>query len=75
MDVGLKVEDVFVIFYYDIFDFTKSKLFNYKIKIHSLCTWKDIINVIEKQKLFKDDEVLNLKLFLQHPDVWRSSNG
>ena len=74
LEAGLKVEDVFVIFYYDIFDFTKSKLFDYKIKIHSLCTWKDIINVIENQNLFKNDEVLNLKLFLNKPDVWRQSN-
>ena len=74
LEAGLKIKDVFVIFYYDIFDFTKSKLFDYKIKIHSLCTWKDIINVIENQNLFKNDEVLNLKLFLKKPDVWRQSN-
>tara|TARA_Y100000590_G_scaffold231638_1_gene260983 strand:+ start:3331 stop:3981 length:651 start_codon:yes stop_codon:yes gene_type:complete len=72
---GLKVEDVFVIFYYDIFNFTKSKLFDYKIKIHSLCTWKNIIDVIEKQKIFKSDEIVNLKLFLAKPELWRKSNG
>ena len=54
---GLKIEDVFVIFYYDIFDYTKSKLFNYKVKMHSLCTWKDVLNFIEKNKIFKKNEI------------------
>ena len=48
---GLEIEDIFVIFYYDIFDFSKSPLINLKIKMHSLCTWKDIISVIEKKKI------------------------
>jgi len=72
-EVGLKVKDIFVIFYYDIFDFKASELSKMNVKIHSLCTWKDIINVISKRKLFSDNEIINLKFFLDFPEKWRQN--
>ena len=51
------VKDIFVIFYYDIFDFEDSVLSNLDVNIHYLCTWKDIISVIDMQnenKISKD---------------------
>ena len=71
---GLIVEDIFVIFYYDIFNFEDSALAKLNVKIHSLCTWNDIISVIEKRNLFSSNEVNNLKNFLHNPDDWRSKN-
>ena len=41
------------------------------INIHSLCTWKDIINYIESEKIYSENEVSNLKEFLEDPDKWR----
>ena len=72
---NLKVDDIFVIFYYDIFDFDKSPLFDLNIKIHSLCTWKDVIRVIENNKLYDDESINNLKYFLKKPDEWRKKNA
>ena len=69
---GLTVEDVFVIFYYNIFNFTKSPLFDLKVKIHFLCTWKDIISVIKKKKLYDDGDIANLNYFLSNPEDWRT---
>ena len=74
-NVGLKVQDIFVIFYYDIFDFKSSELSKLNIKIHSLCTWKDIINYIENEKIFNKSEISNLKEFLSSPNSWREKNG
>ena len=74
-NVGLKVQDIFVIFYYDIFDFKSSELSKLNIKIHSLCTWKDIINYIENEKIFSKSEISNLKEFLSSPDSWREKYG
>ena len=71
---GLKVRDIFVIFYYDIFDFQNSELSKLDVNIHSLCTWKDIIKVIEKNKIFKEKDVENLKEFLSSPNDWRKKN-
>ena len=69
---SLIVEDVFVIFYYNIFDFTKSPLYDFKVNIHFLCTWKDIINVVEKKKLYDDGDIANLNYFLSNPEDWRT---
>ena len=71
---GLIVKDIFVIFYYDIFNFENSVLSKLDVKIHSLCTWKDIISVIEKRNIFNPGDVNNLKQFLLNPDEWRRKN-
>ena len=73
-EAGLVVKDIFVIFYYDIFDFDSSVLSKLDVNIHSLCTWKDIISVIEKKKLFNKNDINNLKEFLINPDDWRLKN-
>ena len=72
---GLIVKDIFVIFYYDIFNFEDSVLSNLDVNIHSLCTWKDIISVIEKKNLYNQNEINNLKNFLSNPDDWRKNNA
>ena len=72
---GLEVSDIFVVFYYDIFDINKTPLGDMDIKIHSLCTWKNVINVISDKKLFSEKEINNLKIFLENPEVWRKNNA
>ena len=70
---SLIVEDVFVIFYYNIFDFKKSPVYDLKVKIHCLCTWKDIISVVKKNKLYDDADIDNLNYFLSNPEDWRAN--
>ena len=70
----LLVSDIFVIFYYDIFDLNKSPLGSMNISIHSLCTWKDIINFISNNNIYAQDKIENLKLFLSDPELWRKKN-
>ena len=72
---GLVVKDIFVIFYYDIFNFEESALSKLNVNIHSLCTWKDIISVLEKRKTFNQTDIKNLKEFLSKPDIWRAKNA
>jgi len=72
---GLTVKDIFVIFYYDIFNFEDSVLSKLDVKIHSLCTWKNIISVIEKRNLYNQNDIHNLKNFLYNPDDWRKNNA
>ena len=71
---GLIVNDIFVIFYYDIFNLENSVLSKLNVNIHSLCTWKDIISVIEKKNIYKENDIKNLKKFLSNPDDWRKDN-
>ncbi len=72
---GLEVKDIFVIFYYNIFNIENSILSKLDVKIHSLCTWKDIISVMEKRNLFSQEHIENLKKFLSNPDDWRIKNA
>ena len=72
---GLIVNDVFVIFYYDIFNLENSVLSKLNVNIHSLCTWKDIISIIEKKSIYKENDIKNLKKFLSNPDDWRKDNA
>ena len=74
-EMGLVVKDIFVIFYYDIFDFEESILSKLNVNIHSLCTWKDIISVLEKRNTFNQTDIENLKEFLSKPDKWRAKNA
>ena len=71
---GLIVKDIFVIFYYDIFKFEESALSKLNINLHSLCTWKDIISVLERRNTFNETDIENLKEFLSRPDDWRKKN-
>ena len=71
----LIVNDIFVIFYYDIFNLENSVLSKLNVNIHSLCTWKDILSVIEKKNIYKENDIKNLKKFLSNPDDWRKDNA
>ena len=71
-NVNLIISDIFVIFYYNIFDIKKSPLGSLDVKIHSLCTWKNIINIIKQKKLYSHQEIENLQKFLRNPDEWRA---
>ena len=70
--VNLNISDIFVIFYYDIFDIQKSPLGSLNVKMHSLCTWKNIINVIKQKNLYSYKQIVNLQNFLKNPDEWRA---
>ena len=71
---GLIVNDIFVIFYYDIFNLQDSPLSSFNVKIHSLCTWKNILNILIINKLYSNNEIKILEKFLEDPDKWRSTN-
>jgi len=71
-NANLRVSDIFVIFYYDIFDIKKTPLRSLNIKIHSLCTWKNIVELIKLKKLYSKKQIKNLEDFLEDPEQWRS---
>tara|TARA_B100000927_G_scaffold277828_1_gene259827 strand:- start:273 stop:908 length:636 start_codon:yes stop_codon:yes gene_type:complete len=74
-EAGLIIKDIFVIFYYDIFDFKKSDLSKLDVKIHSLCTWKNIVTYLEKNNVYNESEIHSLKEFLNDPQGWRKKHG
>ena len=68
---NINVSDIFVIFYYDIFDISKTPLASLDINMHYLCTWKNIINIVQKNEILSNTEINNLKFFLTEPEKWR----
>ena len=70
----LKVSDVFVIFYYNIFDVSQTPISSLNITIHSLCSWNNIVNVLSRKKIISKKNLDNLKLFLNDPKKWRKFN-
>lgn len=70
-NAGLKVTDIFVIFYYDIFDKLNSPIASLNVNMHYLCTWKNIINIIQNKKLYSDHDINSLQNFLDDPEKWR----
>ena len=70
-NANLKISDIFVIFYYDIFDIKKTSLGSRNVKIHSLCTWKFVIEVMKEKRLYSNEEIQYLEEFLKDPDLWR----
>ena len=67
----INVSDIFVIFYYDIFNLSKTPLATLNVNMHYLCTWKNIINIVQKNKILSVNEINNLKYFLSEPEKWR----
>ena len=68
---NINVSDIFVIFYYDIFNLSKTPFATLNVNMHYLCTWKNIINVVQKNKILSVNEINNLKYFLSEPEKWR----
>ncbi|MBI04854.1 MAG: orotate phosphoribosyltransferase [Pelagibacteraceae bacterium] len=72
---GLIVKDIFVIFYYNIFKLSKTSLSKLDVKIHYLCTWKDVLNVIKDNNIITKANQINLNDFIYDPINWRKKNG
>ena len=74
-NVGLKISDIFVIFYYDIFDIKETPLGSLDVNMHFLCSWKNIINVLTNTNMYSKEKIDNLNFFLNDPINWRKKNA
>ncbi len=74
-NIGLKISDIFVIFYYDIFDIKETALGSLDVNIHFLCSWKNIINVLSNNNIYGKEKIDNLNFFLNDPNGWRNKNA
>ncbi len=63
-DNNLSITDTFVIFYYDTFNSSKTELEKLGIKIHCLCNWNDILEIVKKEKMLLNSEILKIEKFL-----------
>lgn len=72
---GARVDHVFVIFYYSIFEESDRILADLDVKLHSLATWWDVLEVAKKYKYFDTRTLTEVEKFLHQPAEWSASHG
>ena len=74
-EAGAKVDNSFVIFYYDIFRDTPEKLGVNGIELHYLVTWWDVLAECKQTNKFNETTLSNVEDFLFEPRGWSQANG
>ena len=64
-----------VIFYYDIFPETEKTLGDHGIKLHSLCTWWDVLAEARAQAAFDPVTLAEVEAFLTDPRAWQDARA
>ena len=65
-----KCNNVFVLFYYNIFDSTRKLLSDNSINLYYLTTWHDILSYAKKENLFDIKTLTEVDNFLSNPTLW-----
>lgn len=73
-EVGAKVTDTIVWFYYGIFPQAPGSLADHGVRLHALATWWDVLKVAERDKLFPD-QIGEVRKFLESPADWSQAHG
>ncbi|GFE64009.1 orotate phosphoribosyltransferase [Litoreibacter roseus] len=63
-----------VIFYYDIFPETISKLGDHGVTLHHLCTWWDVLAEAKIQQSFDPETLQEVEAFLKDPRGWQEAH-
>ena len=72
---GAEVTDTLVVFYYDIFPETRPKLKASGLKLHSLATWKDVLEAARRGEHFDATTLDQVERFLDQPLSWSAEHG
>jgi len=72
---GARVDHVFVIFYYSIFEESRRILEELGVTLHSLATWWDVLEVAKKHKYFDSETLAEVEKFLHQPADWSAAHG
>ncbi|KIC42896.1 orotate phosphoribosyltransferase [Ruegeria sp. ANG-R] len=63
-----------VIFYYGIFPETEKTLGDHGVKLHSLCTWWDVLAEAKAQNAFDQETLDGVEAFLTDPRGWQEAH-
>jgi len=72
---GLKVEHVFVFFFYDIFPEGKKILSDLGVTMHWLATWWDVLAVAKASGKFDAVKLAEVEKFMRDPAGWSKAHG
>jgi len=74
-DAGAVVDNVFVVFYYDIFPESKKIIADIKVKLLHLATWWDVLRVVKQGGYFENRVIEEVERFLNAPAKWSAEHG
>ena len=63
-----------VIFYYGIFPETEKTLGDHGVKLHSLCTWWDVLAEAKETGAFSQSNLAGVEAFLNDPRRWQDAH-
>lgn len=72
---GAVTDHTFVIFYYDVFPDTKSKLAEKGLALHHLATWWDVLKLCREKGHFDTNTLDEVEKFLNQPLQWSADHG
>lgn len=72
---GAKVDHVFVIFYYDIFEQSRRIIADLGVTMHPLATWRDVLAVAKTSGYFDAGTLSEVERFLDRPAEWSARHG
>lgn len=64
------VSDVFVIFYYNIFQSALGVMTQNRFNMHYLCSWADLLAYASREQLLPADQLASVQRYLDAPDSW-----
>ena len=64
---NLEVKDCCVVFYYGVEPYEVSALARSGVRLHSLCTWADVLTLAEEMQLLPLDKLQAVRQFIQKP--------
>lgn len=70
-----KCNNIFVVFYYNIFKGTDALLSQKNLNLHYLANWKDVLNYAKKNNYFDSEILLEVENFLSNPMQWSSERA
>jgi orotate phosphoribosyltransferase len=74
-DAGAIVENVFVMFYYDIFPESKKIIADINVRLLYLATWWDVLRVVKQGGYFEPRVIDEVERFLHAPARWSAEHG
>jgi len=74
-DAGQSCEHAFVVFYYDVFPHARATIEKLGIRLHHLCTWRDVLAVARSQQRFSMAVLGEVEAFLADPVGWSARHG
>ena len=74
-EAGAVCEHCFVVFFYGAFPGALESLAAENLKMHYLCTWRDVLEAAEAGKHFSAPALAGVREFLKDPVAWSAAHG